>query len=72
MAVNRVPVLKKCRALGLEPQFLGYSKKSNRQLKNANRKVSEYGLPILQRFMRLSIRPVPPPSTWHRSWRKRL
>ena len=49
MAVNRVPVLKKCRALGLEPQFLGYSKKSNRQLKNANRKVSEYGLQLREK-----------------------
>ena len=29
MAVNRVPVLKRCRALGLEPSFLGYDKKSN-------------------------------------------
>ncbi|MCQ2082369.1 MAG: 30S ribosomal protein S4 [Lachnospiraceae bacterium] len=49
MAVNRVPVLKRCRALGLEPQFLGYSKKSNRQLKNANRKVSEYGLQLREK-----------------------
>ena len=30
MAVNRVPVLKRCRALGLEPSYLGYDKKSNR------------------------------------------
>ncbi len=49
MAVNRVPVLKKCRALGLEPQFLGYSKKSNRQLRNGNRKVSEYGLQLREK-----------------------
>ncbi len=49
MAVNRVPVLKRCRALGLEPQFLGYSKKSNRQLKNANRKISEYGLQLREK-----------------------
>ena len=41
MAVNRVPVLKKCRALGLEPQFLGYSKKSKRTAKNANRKTGD-------------------------------
>ena len=44
MAVNRVPVLKRCRSLGLEPSYLGYDKKSNRQLVRANRKVSEYGL----------------------------
>ena len=49
MAVNRVPVLKRCRALGLEPQYLGYSKKSNRQPHNANRKVSEYGLQLREK-----------------------
>ncbi|MGP1349460.1 MAG: 30S ribosomal protein S4 [Stomatobaculum sp.] len=43
MAVNRVPVLKRCRSLGLEPGFLGIDKKSNRELKRANRKMSEYG-----------------------------
>lgn len=49
MAINRVPVLKRCRALGLEPQFLGYSKTSKRTLKNANRKVSEYGLQLREK-----------------------
>ena len=44
MAINRVPVLKRCRSLGLDPIYLGIDKKSNRQLKRANRKVSEYGL----------------------------
>ena len=44
MAVNRVPVLKRCRSLGLEPTVLGIDKKSTRQLKRANRKMSEYGL----------------------------
>lgn len=43
MAVNRVPVLKRCRSLGIEPQVLGYDKKSRRELKRSNRKVSEYG-----------------------------
>ncbi len=43
MAVNKVPVLKRCRSLGLEPSYLGYDKKSNRELKRANKKVSEYG-----------------------------
>ena len=43
MAVNRVPVLKRCRSLGLEPGYLGIDKKSNRELKRANRKMSEYG-----------------------------
>ncbi|MCR5502566.1 MAG: 30S ribosomal protein S4 [Lachnospiraceae bacterium] len=49
MAVNRVPVLKRCRALGLEPQFLGYSKKSTRAVRNANKKVSEYGLQLREK-----------------------
>ena len=45
MAVNRVPVLKRCRSLGLDPIYLGIDKKSTRQLKRANRKVSEYAMP---------------------------
>lgn len=49
MAVNRVPVLKRCRSLGLEPQFLGYSKKSNRHAHNPNRKISEYGLQLREK-----------------------
>ncbi len=49
MAVNRVPVLKRCRSLGLEPSYLGYSKKSNRQLTNSRRKVSEYGLQLREK-----------------------
>ncbi len=43
MAVNRVPVLKRCRSLGLEPAYLGIDKKSKRELKRSNRKTSEYG-----------------------------
>ncbi|MCR4842617.1 MAG: 30S ribosomal protein S4 [Eubacterium sp.] len=49
MAVNRVPVLKRCRSLGLEPQVLGYDKKSKRQLTRSNRKVSEYGLQLREK-----------------------
>ncbi len=49
MAVNRVPVLKRCRSLGLEPAYLGIDKKSKRQLKRANRKVSEYGLQLREK-----------------------
>ena len=44
MAVDKVPVLKRCRSLGLDPVFLGVDKKSNRQARNARRKMSEYGL----------------------------
>ncbi len=49
MAVNRVPVLKRCRSLGLEPMYLGIDKKSRRQLKRANRKISEYGLQLREK-----------------------
>jgi len=49
MAVNRVPVLKKCRSLGLDPMYLGIDKKSNRQLKRSNRKMSEYGLQLREK-----------------------
>jgi small subunit ribosomal protein S4 len=49
MAVNRVPVLKRCRALGLEPGFLGYDKKSNRTNQRVGKKVSEYGLQLREK-----------------------
>ena len=49
MAVNRVPVLKRCRSLGMDPVFLGIDKKSNRQLKRSNRKMSEYGLQLREK-----------------------
>ena len=49
MAVNRVPVLKRCRSLGLDPIYLGIDKKSNRELKRANRKISEYGLQLREK-----------------------
>ena len=49
MSVNRVPVLKRCRSLGLDPVFLGYDKKSNRTNARAGRKVSEYGLQLREK-----------------------
>ena len=49
MAVDKVPVLKRCRSLGLDPVFLGVDKKSNRQAKNARRKMSEYGLQLREK-----------------------
>ncbi|WP_346664253.1 30S ribosomal protein S4 [uncultured Merdimonas sp.] len=49
MAVNRVPVLKRCRSLGMDPVYLGIDKKSNRQLKRASRKMSEYGLQLREK-----------------------
>ena len=49
MAVNRVPVLKRCRALDLDPTFLGYDKKYNRTSARAGKKVSEYGLQLREK-----------------------
>lgn len=48
MAVNRTPVLKRCRSLGIEPSVLGYDKKSRRKVKET-RKVSEYGLQLREK-----------------------
>ena len=49
MAVNRTPVLKRCRSLELDPTFLGYDKKSKRAPHRTNRKMSEYGLQLREK-----------------------
>ena len=49
MAVNRVPVLKRCRSLDLDPTFLGYDKKSKRTSARAGKKMSEYGLQLREK-----------------------
>ena len=49
MAVNRTPVLKRCRALGLEPMYLGIDKQSKRNVNRSNKKVSEYGLQLREK-----------------------
>ena len=49
MAVNRVPVLKRCRSLDLDPTYLGYDKKSNRTSARAGKKISEYGLQLREK-----------------------
>ena len=49
MAVNRQPVLKRCRSLDLDPTYLGVDKKSNRTLTRASRKTSEYGLQLREK-----------------------
>ena len=46
MAVNKTPVLKRCRSLDLDPTFLGYDKKSNRKSPRAGKKMSEYGMQL--------------------------
>ena len=49
MAVDRTPVLKRCRSLQMSPSVLGIDKKSKRNLQRANRKVSEYGLQLREK-----------------------
>ncbi len=49
MAVDRTPVLKRCRSLGLDPVYMGIDKKSKRQLRRSNRKESEYGLQLKEK-----------------------
>ena len=49
MAVNRTPVLKRCRSLEMDPVYLGIDKKSRRKAKNAGRKISEYGLQLREK-----------------------
>ena len=49
MAVNRVPVLKRCRSLDLDPVFLGYDKKSKRKSPRAGKKMSEYALQLREK-----------------------
>ncbi|MDD5867629.1 30S ribosomal protein S4 [Lachnospiraceae bacterium YH-ros2228] len=49
MAVNKTPILKRCRSLGMDPVYLGYDKKSKRHPQNSRRKVSEYGLQLKEK-----------------------
>ena len=49
MAIDRVPELKRCRALGIEPGTIGRSRQSKRQVRRTNRKVSEYGLQLREK-----------------------
>ncbi len=49
MAVNRVPVLKRCRSLDLNPVYLGIDKSSYRRSKRAGKKMSEYGLQLREK-----------------------
>ena len=49
MAVDKVPVLKRCRSLGLDPIYLGIDKKSNRESKRTNKKLSEYGMQLREK-----------------------
>ena len=49
MARDRVPVLKRCRSLGLDPIYLGIEKKSKKENARAGKKMSEYGLQLREK-----------------------
>ena len=49
MAIDRVPSLKRCRALGLETAVVGLAKSSKRQPKRSGRKVSEYVMQLKEK-----------------------
>jgi len=49
MARDRVPVLKRCRSLGLDPIYLGIDKKSKKENPRAGKKMSEYGLQLREK-----------------------
>lgn len=49
MAVDKTPVLKRCRALGIEPAVLGYDKTSKRTINRHQKKLSEYGLQMREK-----------------------
>ncbi|WP_019554432.1 30S ribosomal protein S4 [Propionispira raffinosivorans] len=49
MAIDRVPALKRCRSLGIEPAVVGLNKESKRQPRRTNKKVSEYGTQLKEK-----------------------
>lgn len=49
MAVNREPVVKRCRTLGIDPLYMGYEKKSKRDPKKSRKKPSEYGIQLKEK-----------------------
>lgn len=50
MAVDRTPVLKRCRSLGIDPIVMGYTKESKRQpQKRRRRQESEYGIQLREK-----------------------
>lgn len=49
MAIDRVPDLKRCRALGIEPAVIGRARQSKRKSQRTQRKVSEYGLQLKEK-----------------------
>ena len=49
MAVNRTPVLKRCRQLGIDPVVLGYAGKESKRQPKRRRKESDYGMQLREK-----------------------
>ena len=49
MAVNRDPILKRCRSLQIDPSHMGIFKESKRTQQKSFRKMSEYGLQLREK-----------------------
>ena len=49
MAIDRTPVLKRCRQLGIDPVVMGINKTSNREPKRRRRQESEYGMQLREK-----------------------
>lgn len=49
MARNTEPIVKRCRALGISPSYLGYNKSSKRQPQRGRKKLSEYGMQLQEK-----------------------
>ena len=49
MAVDRTPVLKRCRALGIDPVVMGINKESHREPRRRRRQESEYGMQLREK-----------------------
>ena len=49
MAINRTPVLKRCRQLGIDPIVLGYTTKTSKREPKRRRKESEYGMQLREK-----------------------
>lgn len=49
MAVNKDPILKRCRSLQLDPSHMGIYKESNRKPQQSFKKMSEYGLQLREK-----------------------
>jgi len=49
MGKSTQPLLKRCKALGINPLVMGYGKVSKRNQKETRRKISEYGLQLKEK-----------------------